>query len=92
MAPISSALFLFGVLNSLTCASQSLWKPVSDTSAIKKEIRVLPRNFYSQHLTYFCKKELELQKIKPGGIFFRVGSKEYVDWLERKPNSGFHNN
>ncbi|MGE5518382.1 MAG: hypothetical protein ACM3VS_00555 [Candidatus Dadabacteria bacterium] len=87
MGRTASVLIFIGVLNSLSSASQSLCKPVNDSSQYGREIKLLPRNFYTQRLTFFCKKELDLQKIRPGGIYFRLGSKEYVDALEEKPNS-----
>lgn len=43
---------------------------------------------YKMGLGFFCKKELELDKITPMPIRFRLGSLEYVNWMERKLNSG----
>jgi hypothetical protein len=48
----------------------------------------LPPNFYTNHLSFFCKKEIQVQKITAMPVYFRLGSKEYVDQLERKPNTG----
>jgi hypothetical protein len=50
-------------------------------------ITVLPQNFYNQHKGYMCKKEDQLQKATGLGLFIRLGSKNYVDYLERKPNA-----
>ena len=75
------------LLNSMKAAAQLNLMQSTDT--IKKEIslRVLPQNFYNQNLGYFCKKEVQLQKITSLPIFIRLGSKEYVDYLEKKPNA-----
>jgi hypothetical protein len=50
-------------------------------------ITVLPQNFYNQHKGYMCKKEDQLQKATGLGFFIRLGSKNYVDYLEKKPNA-----
>jgi hypothetical protein len=47
----------------------------------------LPQNFYNQHKGYFCKKEDGLQKLTGLNLFIRLGSKNNVDYLERKPNT-----
>ncbi len=46
---------------------------------------VLPSNFYSSHLPFFCDKELKIQKAIKLPIKFRLGSVQYCDWLEGKP-------
>jgi hypothetical protein len=75
------------LLNSTKAASQLILKPSADTVEKKFLFRLLPQNFYNQNPGYFCKKEVQLQKLTTLPIYVRLGSKEYVDYLERKPNA-----
>jgi hypothetical protein len=52
-----------------------------------KKISPLPQNFYTQHLSFFCKKEDQLQQRTGLNLFLRLGTKDYVDYLEQKPNA-----
>ena len=42
---------------------------------------------YLDRLGFFCRQELRLDKLTPMPIRFRLGSMEYVNYLEQKPNS-----
>ena len=46
---------------------------------------VLSPSFYSNHLSFFCSKELKLEKITLVPFRFRLGSLDYVNYLEQKP-------
>lgn len=78
---------LLMLLNSAKAASQLSLSRSVDTVEKKFLLRPLPQNFYNQSLGYFCKKEIQLQKITTLPVFIRLGSKDYVDYLERKPNA-----
>lgn len=80
--------FFFGLLLNGSKALAQLRLPFStDSIAGTVTVRVLPQNFYNQHLSFFCKKERQLQKLTSLPIYIRAGSKEYVDYLEKKPNA-----
>jgi hypothetical protein len=47
-------------------------------------IQIIPSNYYTKNLAFFCKKELQLEKITKVPFRFRLGSVDYVDHLEGK--------
>lgn len=71
----------------MKAATQLTFRQPIDTVEKKISLKPLPQNFYNKNLGYFCKKELQLQKIIMFPVFIRLGSKEYVDYLEKKPNA-----
>jgi len=87
MHRLGSLLIAALLLNSLEAASQANSRAKVDSTRQTIHLKVLPRNFYNQHLGFFCKKEVQLQKLTRLPLFIRLGSKEHVDYLERKPNA-----
>ena len=79
-------LFLM-MLNSMKAAAQLSFKRSIDTVEKKFSLKPLPQNFYNKNLGYFCRKEVQLQKLTTLPIYIRLGSKEYVDYLEQKANA-----
>ncbi len=44
-------------------------------------------SYYPNSLGFVCKKELQLDKITAVPLRFRLGSLDYVNYLEQKPNA-----
>jgi len=50
-------------------------------------LRLIPDDYYSKNLGFFCKKELQLEKVVKVPLRFRLGSLDYVNGLEGKHSS-----
>ena len=87
MPPIIVCVVLMLMLNAVPEAAQQLSKPGADSSIQWRGLPLLPQNFYNQHLGFFCRQEDLIQKKTGLPLYFRLGSKNYVDYLERKPNA-----
>jgi hypothetical protein len=49
---------------------------------------VLLQSFYCNHIGFFCQKEWQIERITSIPFRFRLGSLDYVNYLEQKPNAG----
>lgn len=78
--------FIVIILSQISALKAQSSLPVKD-SAINKPFIVVPKSYYNYHLGFICKQEWKLQKTTGINLFFRLGSKEYVDFLEQKPNA-----
>jgi len=80
-------LFLLLLFCSSAVGAQQLTPPAKDSMGFSKSLPLLPANYYVQQLGFFCRQERQLQKRIGATVFFRLGSKDYVDYLEQKPNA-----
>lgn len=46
--------------------------------------KALPANFYSSNLSFFCRKEIQLEMVTKIPFRFRLGSVQYTDAMEGK--------
>ena len=84
MHRVMSFFFALMLLNSLEAASQADLGQKQDSARKPLSLRVLPQNFYTRTLSYTCTKEIQLQKLTRLPLYFRLGSKDHVDYLEGK--------
>ena len=63
-------------------------KPGPAIIKARSSLFVLEPSFYSAHLSFFCNTELKIEKITYVPLRFRLGSLDYVNYLEQKPGAG----
>ncbi len=62
-------------------------KQVLTDSLRNTGFRLLPEDYYSKNLSFFCKKELQIEKITKVPLRFRLGSLDQVNQLEGKQSN-----
>ena len=81
-------ILLFLLISSSTSQAQMTLPVAKNQSTIDSlkniPLRVLAADYYSNKLSFFCRKELQIQKIIKVPFKFRIGSVEEVDKLEGK--------
>jgi hypothetical protein len=63
---------------------RNCWGPVEPVLKFTNPLRI---SDYVSTLGVICRQELKLDKLTPMPVRFRLGSLEYVNWMERKPNA-----
>ena len=73
---------LFFMISLGSAAQKTTLVPTDAAPTIN--IKTVPPNLSRQNLSFFCRQELKLQKTSGLPIYIRLGSKNYVDYLEQK--------
>jgi len=66
-------------------------KSIYNSSFSPPFTNLVSKDYYSNNLSFFCKKEWQIEKATSVPLRFRLGSLEYTDYLERKPNARLRN-
>jgi hypothetical protein len=62
----------------------SIARPKVQDSFFSMRYSPLPANYYYTQLGFFCKKEMQLQKVTKIPVKIRLGSVDYTDAMEGK--------
>jgi len=54
------------------------------TESSQASFNMVHSSLYYEQLGFFCRKEIQLQKVTTVPVKFRLGSYDYVNWLEGK--------
>ena len=66
-----------------TTLNQHFSEPAT-TESSQTDFNMVHPNSYYENLGFFCRKEIQLQKVTTVPVKFRLGSYDYVNWLEGK--------
>ena len=82
-------LLKFSKNSSVNWLNQYAVVPVNLVSRSIPVLRINPlqNNSYAQNLSFFCRKEWQFEKATSIPLRFRLGSLDYTNYLEKKPNS-----
>jgi hypothetical protein len=77
----------YGLKND-SLSSQKLTINKSAVAITPISYSLISPNYYTQNFGFFCKKELQMEKLTKIPFKFRLGSVQQCDWLEGKLNAG----
>jgi hypothetical protein len=59
----------------------------SNNKIYSTEIKPISSDYYTKLWGFFCRKEWEIEKLILVPVRVRLGSLEFTNWMERKPNA-----
>ncbi len=78
---------IFAQEKSIVNSSSFAMIPIKFEDNSGERFYMLGKNLYSQQLSFFCRKELQFEKKTSIPLRFRIGSLDYTNYLEQKPNA-----